>query len=188
MTPKIGARAALVVGVAGIVALAVGLFLAGADAVYTTIGDVALLVMTLALAPVMATFYELGGRTPLRPAQASLVSAIVAVLAWSTVQGLLIGGAVTLADEAAAAGPLAVQAAASVVIGLWLAGANILAGSWLTSRIRWLGIAAGVGVVLFGAGDVAGGGFHTLSVLGGVGYQILLPVWALLLSRRLAAL
>jgi hypothetical protein len=176
------------VAAAGIVALvAASLFLASAGAAYGTVDDIALLVMTLALAAVMGTFYELGGRTPLRLAQASLVSAIIAVLAWSIVQALLIGGAATFADDVAATGAFAIQAVAVAVIGLWLTGANLLAGSWLTTPPRWLGIVAGVGVVVFGVGLLAGGAFHPLTVVGGVGYQVLLPLWALLLARRLPA-
>ena len=144
--------------------------------------------MTLALVPIMATFYELGGRTPLRLAQASLASAIVAVLAWCAVQVLLIGGAVTFAYDVAATGAFAVEAVAVAVIGLWLAGANLLAGSWLPMPIRWLGIAAGAGTVVFGAGLLAGAAFHPLTVAGGVGYRVLLPLWALILVRRLAVL
>lgn len=183
MKPELGARAARIVGLAGVFALVtVLIFFGGYGAVYGRLSDAALFVMILALAPVMGTFYELGGRTPLRPAQASLVASVLAVLVWCSVQALLISGAVTFEYEAPATGGFAVEALALVVIGLWVAGADLLAGPWLPARARWLGVAAGLGVVVFAAGLLLGGVNHPLTYVGGVGYQILLPIWAFLLA------
>ena len=113
MSVRTGARSALVVAVAGAVALvAILLFLGGLGDAFGRIGDVAVLVMTLALAPVMATWYELGGRTPLRPAQASLAGAIAAVLIFGFVQLLYVAGIVTFDLEAAATRAFAAEAVA----------------------------------------------------------------------------
>jgi len=184
VTPALGARYARLVAAAGAVALVtIGLFLGGLGAVFGPLNDAALLVMTLALAPVMATFYELGGRTPLRPAQASLAGGIVAVLAWCVVQALMIAGVVAFDYAAPASGAFAVEAVAVAAIGLWIAGANLLAGPWLRARLRWLGVVAGVGVVGFAAGLLRGGVSDPLTYAGGIGYQVLLPAWAFLLAR-----
>lgn len=189
MSVRTGAGAALVVAAAGAIALvAILLFLGGLGDVFGLIGDVAVLVMTLALAPVMATWYELGGRTPLRPAQASLAGAVAAVLVFSVVQLLYLGGLVTIDVESAASGGFAVQAVAVLVIGLWIAGASLLAGPWLRLGLRGFGAIAGTGVVAYAIGLLLGGVNHPLTYLGGVGYQVLLPIWAFLLARAWRAL
>jgi hypothetical protein len=185
MSVRTGARSALVVAVAGAIALVtILLFLGGFGDAFGRVGDVAVLVMTLALAPVMATWYELGGRTPLRPAQASLASAVAAVLVFAAVQLLYVSGLVTFDLEAAATGAFAVEAITVVVIGLWIGGASVLAGPWLTTGLRWFGAVTGAGVVLYAVGLLLGGVTHPLTYLGGVGYQVLLPIWAFLLYRR----
>ncbi|MBI3745356.1 MAG: hypothetical protein HY264_02300 [Chloroflexi bacterium] len=184
MTPALGARYARVVAAAGAVALVtIGLFLGGFGAVFGPLNDAALLVMTLALAPVMATFYKLGGRTPLRPAQASLVGGIGAALTWCVVQALMILGIVAFDYGGPARGAFAVEAVAVAAIGLWIAGADVLAGPWLPQGVRWLGIIAGIGVVAFAAGLLRGGVDDPLTTAGGIGYQVLLPAWAFLLAR-----
>ena len=182
----LAARSAIVVAGAGIVGLiAIGLFFAGAGAVFGTLNDLSLLVMTLALGPVMAGYYQLGGRTPLLPARASLTVALGAVVVWCAVQALLIAGVVDFEYDRPASGPFAVEAAAVAIIGLWLAGANLLAGPWLPDPIRWLGVVTGVGIVVFGAGLFVGGAYHPITFIGGVPYQVLLPIWAFLVSRAL---
>ena len=169
----------MVVAVAGLVAIvAIALFFGRAGDAFGTLNDASLLVMTLALAPVMAGFYELGGRAPLTPARASLAAGIAAVLAWSAVQALLLLGAVQFAYDQPARGAFAVEAVAVAIIGLWIAGADLLAGPWLPLRVRWGGILTGVGFVVFGAGLLLGGAFHLFTIIGGVPYQLLLPLWA----------
>jgi hypothetical protein len=64
------------------------------------------------------------------------------------------------------------------VIGLWIAGANLLAGPWLTA-FRWFGVAAGLGVVLFAVGTLVGDKDSVLVYVGGVFYLAVLPLWAL---------
>ena len=76
---------------------------------------------------------------------------------------------------------------AQVVIGLWIAGANLLAGRWLGWQ-RWLGVVTGLGWALVGAGLIAGGMSHPLSWAGGIGYLLLFPVWAFLMGRLLSAM
>jgi len=168
---RVAAQAAYLIAIAGLVALvAIGLFFADISA-FGPVNDLALLAMTLALAPVMLGFYELGGRTPTGLARLALVSGIAAVIGWSVLQALMIGEAVAL-----------------FVMGMWLSGANLLAGAWLTPLVRWLGVVAGIGFILFGLGLLLGGVSHPLTYAGGIGYQILFPIWAFLLGRRLTAI
>jgi len=68
------------------------------------------------------------------------------------------------------------------VIGLWVAGANGLAGPWLGWQ-RWLGLLTGVGWALVGVGLLLGGMNHPLSYAGGIGYLLVFPVWAFLMGR-----
>ena len=185
MSPAIGARYARVAALASIAALvAIGLYLGGFGDAFRTVNDAALLVMTLSLGPVMATFYELGGRTPLRPAQASLAAGIAAVLVFSAIEVLVIARVVPLERRGPASGAFAVEALAIAVVGLWIAGADLLAGPWLPAAVRWLGVVTGLGTVAFAAGLLAGGFNHPLAYAGGVAYQLLLPAWAWLLYRQ----
>lgn len=178
-----GATAALVAAIAGVVALvAIGLFFAIGQA-FGTINDVALLVMTLALLPMMLAHYELGGVVPLWPARLSLAGAGFAVVAWAIVQGAMIVGIVTFDYEHGATGAFAALCVLQALIGLWIAGASLLAGRWLPTLVRTLGIVAGVGTVVMAAGLLRSGVNDTLTYVGGIGYQVVLPLWAYLLGR-----
>jgi hypothetical protein len=173
---------------------AAGLLAAVTIAVYFPIGqpwgtlnDIALLVMTAALPVLMLAFWELGGLTPTPLALAAQISGWVAVLAWCVVQALMIVGVLSFDYEDAATGGLLVEAVALVVIGLWIAGANLLAGSWLNAT-RWFGLVSGLGFVLLPMGLILGGVNHPLTYAGGVGYSIAFPVWAFLMAKHLEAL
>jgi hypothetical protein len=69
-------------------------------------------------------------------------------------------------------------------MGLWIAGANLLAGPWL-NWVRWLGLAAGLSGVMFAAGLLLGGVDTGWTSVGGVSYLLLLPPWAFLMARLL---
>lgn len=185
---RLAARAALVVAVAGLVALITIALFFGVGQPFGTLNDLSLLVMTLALAPVMLGFYELGGQTPLTPARLSLAAGIGAIVVWSIAQSAMIVGLVSFDLERGATGAFALEAVTLLVIGAWLTGAPLLAGPWLPSVLRWLGALCGVGYILFAAGLLFGGVNHPLTYLGGVGYQVAFPIWAFLLSRHLRAL
>jgi hypothetical protein len=152
---------------------------------FGTLNDIFLLVMTLAIAPIMLGCYELGGVTPLWPARFSLAAGIGAVLVWSLAQVLMVTGVVTFVDEQPATGAFAVEAAALIGIGAWLIGAPLLAGPWLPGPLRWLGALSGLGFVVFGVGLLRGAVNDPLTYVGGIGYQILFPVWAFLFARLL---
>jgi hypothetical protein len=162
---------------------------AGAGALVTfglgTLNDIFLLVMTLAIAPMMLGSYELGGVTPLWPARFSLAAGVGAVLVWALAQVLLVAGVVTFPDEQPATGAFAIDAAALIVIGAWLIGAPLLAGPWLPSPLRWLGALSGLGFAVFGFGLLRGGVNDPLAYVGGIGYQVLFPIWAFLFARPL---
>lgn len=180
-----GSRSATVSGVAGLAALVlIGLFFTVGQP-FGTLNDLALLVMTLALGPVMLAFYELGGRTPLLPARLALASSLGAIAVWSIAQAAMIAGLVSFDYEGAATGAFAVEAVMGILIGGWLIGAPLLAGPWLPGPLRWFGAVCGVGFVVFGIGVLAGGVYHPLTIVGGLGYQIAYPIWALLIGRLL---
>jgi hypothetical protein len=181
--------AAYLVAAAALVGLVtIGLF-AWIGGAWGTINDLSGVVMTLALAPTMLAYYELGGRTPTLLAQAAQATGWIAVLAWVVLHTAFIGGAVSYDYGAPASGAMALEQVALIVIGLWIAGANLLAAEWL-SWIRWLGVVTGIGSSLLGIG-LLGGANHALSYAGGVGYSLILPIWAFWLARllgRIAAL
>jgi hypothetical protein len=152
-----------------------------------TLNDIALLVMTAALPVLMLAFWELGGLTPTPLALVAQISGWIAVAVWCVVQALMIVGAAAFDYDDAATGGLAVEAVALVVIGLWIAGANLLAGSWLNA-IRWFGLVSGLGFVLLPIGLIVGGVNHPLTYAGGVGYSIAFPVWAFLMAKHLGTL
>jgi hypothetical protein len=178
-----GAASAFLAAVAGAVGLvAIGLFFTVGQP-FGTVNDLAGLVMVAALAPVMLAHYELGGVVPLWPARLSLGAGVAAVVGWALLQAAFVVGTYTVDVDRAATGPWAFQALLQVVIGLWIAGASLLAGRWLPLAVRVLGIVAGLGVLVMAVGVLRGGYSDMLTNVGGVGYQILLPLWAFLLSR-----
>jgi hypothetical protein len=152
-----------------------------------TINDAAYLVMFLSLGPVMLAHYELGGIVPLWPARLSLGGAVAAVVAWAVVQVAFIVGLVQFDYDRAATGAFALSSLLQAAIGLWIAGASLLAGRWLPSGVRILGMLAGSGTVVMAVGMLLGGLNHPLTLAGGVGYGLVLPVWAWLLGRVFAA-
>lgn len=179
-------RSATVAGVAGLIAFGLIILFFTVGQPFGTLNDLALLVMTLAIGPVMLGFYELGGRTPLVPARLALASGLGAIAIWSIAQAAMIAGFVSFEYDRAATGAFAVEAVTEILIGGWLAGAPLLAGPWLPTPLRWLGAACGVGFIVFGIGQLLGGVYHPLTILGGLGYQIAFPIWALLIGRLLA--
>ena len=177
--------AAYVAAVAGLAAAVTILIFFAAGQPWGTLNDVALLVMTAAIPVLMLAFWELGGLTPTPLALAAQVSGWIAVIAWCAIHALFIAGAVEFDYDRAATGALAIESLALIVIGLWIAGANLLAGPWL-NVIRWFGVAAGIGFVLLPLGMLLGGVTHPLTYAGGVGYSIVFPVWAFLMGRHLS--
>ena len=183
-----GARGAVVSAASGAVGLvAIALFFTVGQP-FGTINDLAGLVMIGSLPFVMLAHYELGGPVPLWPARLSLGGAMLAVGGWAILQVAFVLGWLKVTDvQQAATGGWAVQAVLLGVIGLWIAGASLLAGRWLPIVVRFLGIVSGVGLLVMAAGLVRGGYADLLANVGGAGYQIVLPIWALLLGRVVRA-
>jgi hypothetical protein len=152
-----------------------------------TINDVAVMVMTAAVAPLMLAFWELGGLTPTAFAVVAQAAGWLAVATWVVVHALFILGGLTFDYAAPAANGLAIESVAQIVIGLWIAGASLLAGAWLGWQ-RWLGLVTGLGWALTGVGLLAGGMNHPLSYAGGIGYLLLFPVWAFVMGRLFSAI
>ncbi len=178
------ALAAYVIAGAGLAAAVTIILFFAIGQPWGTLNDVALLVATATIPVLMLAFWELGGLTPTPLALVAQVTGWVAVIAWSVVQALFIAGVVDFDYDHPATGALAAEAVALIVIGLWIAGANLLAGSWLNA-IRWFGVFAGLGFVLVPAGLLLGGVSHPLAYAGGIGYSIVFPVWAFLMGRHL---
>ena len=187
--------AAYVMAGAGLASVVLSALYLAAGEPWGTLIDVALLVMTAAIAPLMLAFYELGGLTPTPLARVAQAGGWMAALIWCAVQVLIIVGVLEFEFDLDADGPaagvvfvwataLGLWAAALVVIGSWVAGASLLAGPWL-GRVRWPGIVVGAGIVALGIGLLLGGADSPLTYLGGVIYQFGTPIWALLMARHL---
>jgi hypothetical protein len=176
------AQAAVVAAVAGAIALVTITLFFTIGQPWGTLNDLAITVETLAIAPIMLGSYELGGVTPLWPARASLAGGIAAVLLWSAITLAMVGGFVSFDYEHAATGAFLYQNLALIVIGLWLTGAPPLAGPWLPTPLRWLGALSGLGFVLTGIGLIQGGMASPIAYVGGIGYQLLFPIWAWLMA------
>lgn len=179
--------AAYVAAGAGLVAAVTIVLFFAIGQPWGTLNDTALLVLTAAIPVLMLAFWELGGRTPTPLALAAQIGGWVAVIAWCVAQALMIVGVLTFDYNDAASGGLLVEAVALIVIGLWISGANLLAGPWLNAT-RWFGVAAGIGFVLLPIGLILGGVDHPLTYAGGVGYSIVFPVWAYLMGRHLSTI
>ena len=181
-----GASGALWAAIAGVVALVAIVLFFTVGQPFGTINDLALIVMVLSLGPVMLAHYELGGVVPLWPARLSLAGAVAAAAGWSALQLAFVLGLVDFDYDHPATGAFAVSNLLQLVIGLWIAGASLLAGTWLPMTVRLLGIVAGVGTALLSLGLLLGGSSHPLSYAGGLGYLVVLPTWAFLLGRVFA--
>ena len=179
-----------VIGAAGLVALVSILLFIWFGQPFGLFNDLARIVMTAAIPFLMLAFWELGGLTPTPLALVAQASGWLACAVWCVTHLLFVAGVVTIDYSKPASGAYAVEAVALVVIGLWIAGANMLAGPWLP-RIRWLGVLTGVGLALYALGIVLNGADGALVYIGGLAYLDLLPIWGLLmgwfLGRRGAA-
>ncbi len=181
---RLGSAAAYVVAAAGAVGLVTAVLSMAAGLPWQTLNDLALLVLVAALPPLMLSFYELGGLTPTVLAQAAQTIGWASALAWCAIQVLQLAGFLQIEWREPATGAFAVGTAALAYVGLWIAGANLAAGRWL-GRERWLGIPAGLAVVVFAAGLAVGGVDSGWTSLGGIGFLTMLPVWAFLMARLL---
>jgi hypothetical protein len=169
---------ACVVGAAGVVALITILLFLSVGQPWGTLNDLALIVMTAAIPFLMLAFWELGGLTPTPLARMAQFTGWLAAGAWCLTHLLFVIGVVDINYDLPATGAYALEAVALIVIGLWIAGANLLAGPWLTA-FRWFGVAAGLGVVLFAVGTLVGDKDSLPVYVGGVFYLAVLPLWAL---------
>jgi hypothetical protein len=150
------------------------------------VNDLALLVMVGAIAPLMLAFYELGGRTPLRPAQLAQTLGWLSVGIFVAVQVLVIAGVATIEHDNGASGMTVAASLALGYIGLWIAGANLLAGPWL-GAVRWLGVAVGLSAVVFAFGILRGGADSGWTWIGGIGLLALGSAWAFVMARLLGS-
>ena len=179
--------AAYAVGLAGIVALISIILFFSAGQPWGTINDLALIVMTGAIPFLMLAFWELGGLTPTPLALVAQASGWFAAGAWCATQLAFVLGVIDIDYTMPATGVFAIQAVTLVVIGLWIGGANLLAGPWL-SALRWLGVGTGLGVVIYGVGTVVADKDSALILVGGIAYLVLLPLWALVMGFYLSRL
>jgi len=177
------AAAATVAGVAGIVALVTIALFFGVGQPWGSLNDLALAVMVPAIAPMMLGSYELGGVTPLWPSRLALAGGIAGTVVYAALQVAMVAGLVTFDYTVGSTGAFLVEDLALIVVGLWLVGAPLLAGPWLPTRERLLGSLSGVGFVLIAAGLILGGMNHPLTYVGGLGFDLLFPIWALLMAR-----
>jgi hypothetical protein len=184
---RVGSVAGYVVALAGVITLVSTVLGLGADSAWQTINDLGLLVLVAALAPLMLSFYELGGLTPTILAQVAQTIGWASVLTFCTIQVLQMAGVVQVDWRAPATGVFALGSGALGYIGLWINGANLLAGSWLGPQ-RWLGFVAGLALALFAVGLLVGGVDTGWATLGGIGFLVLLPAWAFLMARLLRRL
>ena len=169
---------ACVAGAAGVIALTAVLLYRSIGEPWATVSEVARIAMTAAIPFLMLGFWELGGLTPTPLARLAQITGWLAASLWCATHVLFVLGMVDLDYTMPATGAYAVEAVALIVIGLWIAGANLLAGPWLNA-FRWYGVLAGLGVVMFALGTLAGDKDSWLVYIGGVSYLAVLPLWAL---------
>lgn len=184
---RIGSVTGYVVAVAGAITLVTSAVGLGADGAWQTINDLGLLVLVAALAPLMLSFYELGGLTPTILAQAAQTIGWASVLTFCTIQVLQLAGVVQVEWRSAATGAFAIGSGALGYIGLWINGANLLAGRWLGPQ-RWLGFLGGLALAVFAVGLLAGGVDTGWATVGAIGFLTLVPAWAFLMARLLRRL
>jgi hypothetical protein len=174
--------AGLVIAVAGFLALVALVLFFTAGQPWGTVNDLLLIITVGALPVLMLAFWELGGLTPTPLALAAQALGWLAAATWCVTHLLFVTGFVDIDyDTSAATGAYLVESAALVYIGLWIAGAALLAGPWLTA-IRWVGVAVGLGIAVYGLGTIVSGPAGTLTYLGAMAYLLLFPAWGCLMS------
>jgi hypothetical protein len=188
MTAGIVRRASVagaVVGVAGLVAFVSGIFSSFwiGPRWFETIGDLALVVEFGAVPILMLAFWELGGLTPTPLARLALAGGWIAAATWCAVQVLHLTGVAEFDYRRPGLDADGIQTMAVFVIGLWIAGANLLAGRWLGIGRRILGIVTGLGMS-WALAHIDSWEVHV--DLAAFAYFVLLPIWALLMALHLA--
>jgi hypothetical protein len=173
-----------VIGAAGLAAFVFVLLFIWFGQPFGLFNDLARIVMTAAIPILMLAFWELGGLTPTPLAFVAQASGWLACAVWCVTHLLFVAGVVSIDYSEPATGAYAVEAVALVVIGLWIAGANLLAGPWLP-LLRWFGVLTGVGLALYAIGTILNGADGALVYIGGLAYLDLLPIWGLLMGRFL---
>jgi hypothetical protein len=174
-----------IIGLAGLLALvALGLFFTIGQP-WGTINDLLLIITIGALPVLMLAFWELGGLTPTPLALTAQVLGWAAAATWCGTHLLFVLGVVDIDyDSSAASGAYLVESLALVYIGLWIAGAALLAGPWLTA-IRWSGVLLGLGIAVYGIGTIVSGAGGVLTYVGAVAYLLLFPIWGLVMGAFL---
>ena len=179
---RIGSVAGYLVAVSGAIALLATVLGLVPDQPWQTINDLVLLVLVAALAPLMLSIYELGGLTPTRLAQLAQALGWASVLTFCAIQLLQSPFGVRIEVPS---GSFTAACLALGYVGLWISGANLLAGRWL-GPLRWFGVLAGLAVTVFAASLLLlGGADNPWTRLGGIGSLILVPAWAFVLARLL---
>jgi hypothetical protein len=177
--------AAWLIGVTGLLALATLIVFFVVGQPWGTINDLLLIVTIGALPVFMLAFWELGGLTPTSLALIAQATGWVAAATWCVTHLLFVFGLVDIDyTTRVATGALAVESVALIYIGLWIGGANLLAGPWL-GALRWLGFLTGLGTALYGFGTLVSGSTSTLTYIGAFPYLIVFPIWALGMGRFL---
>ena len=173
--PRMVATFGFVSGISAILALVfVAIFFAGVP-VFGPLNDIALLVMALAAFPVI---HWLGGGRPLTwVADAGLA-------AWSVLQALMIVRLVDYDYQTGRSWAFVVSSLGLAVFGGALV-AILLTGAPVSGALKWIGIVAGVGFVVMGVGIPTFGTFSPLTYVGGLGWQLGWPVFAIWLARNL---
>jgi hypothetical protein len=178
--------AAWVIGIAGTLALAALVIFFTVGEPWGTLNDLLLIITIAALPVLMLAFWELGGLTPTPLALTAQVLGWVAALAWCVTHLLFVLGVVEIDyTTRAATGAFLVESVTLLYIGLWIGGAALLAGPWLSAGrwVRWLGIVTGLGLALYGVGVIVSGTTGMLTYIGAVGYLLLFPAWGFVMAR-----
>jgi hypothetical protein len=174
-----------IIGVAGALALVALALFFWIGQPWGTVNDLLLIVTIGALPFLMLAFWELGGLTPTPLALIAQVLGWLAAATWCATHVLFVLGVVDIDyNTTSATGAYAVESVVLIYIGLWIAGAALLAGPWMTA-IRWLGVIVGVGIALYGLGTIVSGTSGALTYAGAAGYLLLFPAWGFVMARFL---
>jgi len=178
----------MVIAFAGLLAVVALVLFFTTGQPWGTINDLLLIVTIGALPVLMLAFWELGGLTPTPLALTAQVLGWLAAAIWCLTHLLFVLGVVEIDYDAPAdTGAYLVESVALVYIGLWIGGAALLAGPWLTA-IRWVGVVVGLGIAAYGFGTIVSGASGLLTYAGAVAYLLLFPAWGYLMSAYLGRL
>lgn len=182
--------AAYASGAAAIIALvSIATFFAGVKP-FGPVNDIVLVATALTMAPLALAFYQLEKGSLATFSLITLIVGLAGMLAFAVNNTLMVFGVVQITSyEKVADATLALNLICFAAMGLWLMAADYFArlGGILPAGLIWLGLVSGLGFAMMALAYWRLGGYHPVTMVAGLIWQIGYPIWAIWLGRVLVS-